>query len=233
MVPVDASTRTIARRVTWAPTDPVTPIAGHAAPPPPPEPPPATGGKIMPLDCPPGCLLEHLAGRRSPTSVITDLHCDASNAPSATDISPLTGVPDSVTHVMCTPRVCGLRDDARSSITIRPPTSHPNLLIDGGSNVCGTADIGCLLDVVDIPPITISIAIEGPPSSLDECITKRGVLPLSLSDGTTYFQPCFYCANTVETIISPAAVVSSSDIFSRWTQEGFRDPTIPGSINLH
>jgi hypothetical protein len=34
----------------------------------------------------------------------------------------------------------------------------------------------------------------------------------------------------VETIISPAAVLASSDVFFSWTQEGFRDPTIPGSL---
>jgi len=105
-------------------------------------------------------------------------------------------------------------------------------MVDGGSNVCVTGNIGSLLDVVDIEPISISVALEGSPSSFDDCITKRGVLPLSLSDGTTYFQTCFYCANMVETIISPAAVLSSSDVFFRWTQDGFRDPTIPGSLRF-
>jgi hypothetical protein len=86
-------------------------------------------------------------------------------------------------------------------------------MFDGGSNVCVTGEIGSLFDVIDIDPIPISVAIEGSASSFDDCITKRGVLPLSLSDGTTYFQMCYYYANMVETIISLAAVHASSNVF--------------------
>jgi hypothetical protein len=105
-------------------------------------------------------------------------------------------------------------------------------MVDGGSNVYVTGDIGSLLNVIDIDPIPILVAIEGSASSSDDCIIKRGVLPLSLSDGTTYFQTCYYCANMVETIISLAAVLASSDVFFSWMQEGFRDPTIPGSLRF-
>jgi hypothetical protein len=66
-------------------------------------------------------------------------------------------------------------------------------LIDGGSNICVTGDPQLLLDSVDIPPIAISVALDGTPSSLDDTITKRGLLPLTLSDGTTYYQPCLLC----------------------------------------
>ncbi len=105
-------------------------------------------------------------------------------------------------------------------------------MVDAGSNVCVTSDLGSLLDVVDIDPISISVAIDGSSSSFDDCITKRGVLPLSLSDGSTYFQPCYYCANMVEAIISPAAILATSNVFYSWTQEGFHDPTIPGSLRF-
>ncbi len=81
-------------------------------------------------------------------------------------------------------------------------------------------------------PITILVALEGTLESYDDCITKHGLLPLSLSDGTAYYQACFYCANMVETIISPAAVLASSDVFYSWTQEGFKDPTLPGSLRF-
>ncbi len=82
-------------------------------------------------------------------------------------------------------------------------------------------------------PITILVALEGTSESYDDCITKHGLLPpLSLSDGTAYYQACFYCANMVETIISPAAVLVSSDVFYSWTQEGFKDPTLPGSLRF-
>jgi hypothetical protein len=103
-------------------------------------------------------------------------------------------------------------------------------LINGGSNICITGDLHILLDVDDITPIDILVALNGKSSSLDDMITKRGLLPLSLSDGTMYYQSCFYCANMVETIISPAAVLASSDIFHYWSQEGCKDPSVPGRI---
>ena len=105
-------------------------------------------------------------------------------------------------------------------------------LIDGGSNVCITGDLHTLLDVTDITPIDISVTLDGVPSSLDNKITKRGLLPITLSDGTTYYQTCFYCASMVETIISPAAVLASSDVFYYWNQEGCKDPLVPGLIKF-
>jgi hypothetical protein len=105
-------------------------------------------------------------------------------------------------------------------------------LIDGASNVCVTGDLTLLLDVVDITPIPISVAIDGDHPSLGDKISKRGLLPLTLSDGTIYYQPCFYCANMVETIISPAAVLASSSVFYYWTQEGCKDPSVPGRVKF-
>jgi hypothetical protein len=66
----------------------------------------------------------------------------------------------------------------------RKVTATTNQMIDGGSNVCVTGDIGSLLDMVDIKPITILIALEGSPTLYDNCITKQGLLPLLLSNGT-------------------------------------------------
>ena len=105
-------------------------------------------------------------------------------------------------------------------------------LIDGGSNVCVTGDITILLDVSDIDPIDISVALDGRSTSPDDRITKRGLLPLTLSDGSVYYQTCFYCANMVETIISPAAILASSDVFYYWNQDGCKDPTAPGRIRF-
>jgi hypothetical protein len=36
----------------------------------------------------------------------------------------------------------------------------------------------------------------------------------------------------VETMISLATILASSNIFVQWTQEGFKDPTVPGSIRF-
>jgi hypothetical protein len=105
-------------------------------------------------------------------------------------------------------------------------------LIDGGSNVCIMGDLHILLEVDDITPINSIVALNGKSSLLDDIITKRGLLPLTLSDGTIYYQTCFYCTNMVETIISPAAVLASSDVFHYWSQEGCKDPSLPGWIRF-
>jgi hypothetical protein len=34
----------------------------------------------------------------------------------------------------------------------------------------------------------------------------------------------------VKTIISQAAILAASDVFVRWNQEGYKDPSVPGSI---
>jgi len=163
----------------------VSPTEAHPDPPPPPEPPPDTfaidqppSPPVDPLPCPPGCILEHITGQASQPSIIVDLSYDADTQTSATDIAPLISIPDSVTHVMCTPRVCGLRGDAKSSVKICPIQRGPDRMVDGGSNVCVTGDLGSLLDVIDIDPIPISVAIEGSTSSFDDCITKRCPTPL-------------------------------------------------------
>jgi hypothetical protein len=61
-------------------------------------------------------------------------------------------------------------------------------MVDGGSNVCVTGDLGTLLDVININPIVISGSLDGTPSSTDDCITKHGLLPLIFSDGSIYYQ---------------------------------------------
>jgi hypothetical protein len=66
---------------------------------------------------------------------------------------------------------------------------------------------------------------------MDDCCTKRGLIPLTLSDGSVYYQPCYYCKNATETIISPEAIVAASDTLVHWTQNGHRGDA-PGSIQF-
>ncbi len=136
----------------------------------------------------------------------------------------------SVSRVSNLPRVCGINSNDATSVKIAPHASGP--LIDGGSNICVTGDYTLLVDCVNIPPVAISVDLEGGPASYDDTITKRGLLPLILSDGTMYFQPCYFCAYMVETIISPAAVLASSDQLYYWTQVGCKDPATPGSLQF-
>jgi hypothetical protein len=199
--------------------------------PPPPEPPPTDRSDAS--ECPPGCLLDGLTRAPSPTSITINL-VGSQSSPShfPTLPEPPNTFTDSVTRVVCSPRVCGVHSDMHSAITINGEFGSGTKMVDGGSNVCVTGTIGSLVDVEDINPITILVALDGAATSYDDCITKKGLLPITLSDSTSYYQPSFYCANMVETIISPAAVLASSNVFSSWTQVGFKDPTIPGSLHF-
>ncbi len=62
-------------------------------------------------------------------------------------------------------------------------------------------------------PLPITVVLEGDPSTLDDYITKQGLLPLTLSDGTNYYLLCYYCANIVEKNISLSAILASSNEF--------------------
>jgi hypothetical protein len=67
--------------------------------------------------------------------------------------------------------------------------------------------------------------------STDDCCTKQGLLPLTLDDGTIYYQPFFYCKNAVETIVSPQAILAASEVLVHWTQTGHKDGS-PGKVRF-
>jgi len=114
---------------------------------------------------------------------------------------------DSVTHVVGLPRVCGLSLDSdlvvrvTRAITPSDAWEHPSLM-DGGANICLTGVLDLLVDVVSIAPLPISVATKSGDISMDDCCTKKGLIPLTLEDGSVYYQPCYFCKNAVETIIS-------------------------------
>jgi hypothetical protein len=135
---------------------------------------------------------------------------------------------------MAWPQMLGFRGDsssyARMVKTAAVSVGTPPSLINGGANICITGDINLLVDVVNIPPLPISVALHGE-LTLDDCCTARGMLPIQLDDGSVYWQTCYYSKNAVETIISPQAIVNSSDVFRWWHQVGYRDGNpSPGSI---
>jgi hypothetical protein len=177
------------------------------------------------FDEPPGSVFDQFYHLASPTLVRINL------------LALDSAFNNSVTHVVCKPRVCGLRGNPTSAVTTHPdPTPGASTMhggmVDGGSNVCVTGNLELLLDVINIVPIPISVAIEGVASSTADCITKRGLLPLITTNGSYYYQPCFYCENLVKTIISPSAILASSTIFVQWEQRGYKDPALPGSIHF-
>ncbi len=131
----------------------------------------------------------------------------------------------SVHCVVTCPRVLGFWGDGQSyeciNLTAMSTAASPGCLIDGGANICITGDIDSLFDVVEIPLLPISVAVEGD-LLINNCCTVCSRTPLQLDNGSIYWQICYYCKNAVETIISPQAIVDSSNVFQSWHQTGYR-----------
>jgi hypothetical protein len=147
---------------------------------------------------------------------------------------------DSVTRVVGLPRVFGLRGDKDSyaRVTARvnsaatgPDEVSPPSMMDGSANICVTGLLELLVDVESIQPLPISVATKTAKFSLDSCCTKKGLLPLTLDDSSIYYQPCYYCKNASETIISPDAILQASDTLVHWHQEGHKHGS-PGKIRF-
>ncbi len=149
-------------------------------------------------------------------------------------LSDLPSTMDSVTRVITNPRMCGLNGDSRSRVWTTPTSTGQRFssMVDGGSNICLTGTLSLLVDTISIPPMPISVAVEGAGASIADCCTKRGLLPLQLTDGGVYFQPCYYCENAVETIISPQAILDACDTFVEWSQTGYKDDS-PGTLRFY
>ena len=101
--------------------------------------------------------------------------------------------------------------------------SAPPSMMNGGANIYVMGILNLLVDVEIIPLHSISGATKTHQLLIDNCCTKRGYLPLTLDDGSIYYQECFYCKNASETIISPNAILQSSNILMHWQQKGHRD----------
>ncbi len=209
-------------------------IKDHVDPPPPAEPPPSAPADAS-YDTPPGSIIDNiLKSQERPTPPTTPFEfpfytpstlraTTSDHTDTTTTIFPPSA---SIIRVVVTSRVFGIKDDSRSSIQITEWS-----LMDAGANICLTGDVEILADVVDIPPLPITVALNGNGSSVDDCCTKGGFIPLALSDGTIHWQLCYYSANSVEMIISPQAILNSSDIFASWTMTGYKD-TRPGAIRF-
>jgi hypothetical protein len=111
-------------------------------------------------------------------------------------------------------------------------SESPGSLINGGANICLTGDLDVLFDVLEIPPLPVSVALQGEITT-DNCCTACGKIPLQLDDGLIYWQDCYYSKNAVEMIISPQAIVDLSDVFRSWHQTGYRNgDSTPGHIRF-
>jgi hypothetical protein len=167
-----------------------------------------------------------------PFNITTQMYGDFN----VTDGMPLPLLGCSVSKVVGLPQVCGLAHDDNIVIKVLQTAANYNdvdirSLIDGGANICIMGLLDLLVEVVSIPPLSISVATMTGGISVDDCCTKKGLLPLTMGDGSSYYQPCYYCKNAVETIISPQAILAASDVLVRWTQTGHKDGS-PGTVQF-
>jgi hypothetical protein len=101
----------------------------------------------------------------------------------------------SILKVVGLPRVCGLTHNNNIVVKVLcTVTNYDNFdicsLNDGGANFCIMGLLDLLVKVVSIPPLSISVATKTGGISLDDCCTKKVLLPLTLEDGSFY-----YCEN--------------------------------------
>jgi len=104
-------------------------------------------------------------------------------------------------------------------------------MADTGANVCITGDLSILVDVVDIDPIPLGVAVKSADTTASIC-TKKGFLPIPLMNGTYHYQPFLYNPHATDTILSPSHVMSSSTHITAWQQTGSKDPTLPNTLSF-
>jgi hypothetical protein len=137
--------------------------------------------------------------------------------PATPTVAPLPSA--SVICFVARPRVFGIKNDSRLTVKLLSVWA----LMDAGANICLTGDLNILADAINIPPLAITVTLHDDNTSHNDCCTKMGYIPLALTDGTIHWQQCFYSANAVETIISPQAILLSSNVFASWTMMGYKD----------
>jgi len=90
-----------------------------------------------------------------------------------------------------------------------------------------------LVDVRPCEPFSISLATSDGNNSHTNVCSRRGLLPLPLIDGTSYYQTCFINPYASETFISPQAIIDcSAGSFDKWQMEGFSQGR-PGVLSLY
>ena len=104
-------------------------------------------------------------------------------------------------------------------------------LADSGSNVCITNDLSVLVDVQDMAPRPLDVALNtGVQATPENMCTKFGYMPIQLMDGTIHRQRFLYNAAAAETITSPEDICSLSGPLVTWVQCGGRGPDSPGCL---
>jgi hypothetical protein len=184
---------------------------------------------------PPGLLSLQRAGT-APQCTVADLGLQDNSwaAEIRAQLPEQTRLQDSLVHIVGRPRICGLFGDGTCVCAFARTDDAPSLgLCDSGANLCMTNNPNLLVDVRPCVPFTIPLATtDGGHSHMNVC-QRRGLLPLPLVNGLTYYQTCFVNPYASETFILPQAIIDSSGgSFNKWQMEGFTQGR-PGILSMY
>ena len=149
---------------------------------------------VLGLPCtefPPGSLSSGCAGATSPCTVADlALYEDVWTDKIRAQLPVPASLQDILVHIVGRPMVCGIFNDTTQVYAFTPTdtTTPTRGLFDSGANLCMTNNPNLLVDVCTCPPFTISLATTDGGHSHKNVFRSRGLLPLPLLDGTTYYQ---------------------------------------------
>jgi hypothetical protein len=186
-------------------------------------------------DFPPGSLSSECAGTLLSRAVVPlDLDEDARISAFMAELPPPLSVQDSSIHIVGCPRVYGIFGDKTRVYSYTHTATPPHTgLCDSGANLCMTNNPHLLVDVRPCKPFSISLATSDGSNSHTNVCSRRGLLPIPLTDGTVYYQTCIINPYASETFISPQAIIdSSAGSFDKWQMKGFSQGR-PGVLSLY
>ena len=132
---------------------------------PPAEPSPALPPQPLATDpcsvTPQGSIFDTITRLPSPTSANTNLAGLSDLTVLQANFNAYSPPHGSVIHIRRRPRIFGLGRDCASTVFAK--------LINGGANICVTGDLSTLVNVKEIPPMRILVAIAGDAISSDDC----------------------------------------------------------------
>jgi hypothetical protein len=93
-------------------------------------------------------------------------------------------------------------------------------LVDGGTNVCITNDPTLLLDIVQIDPVPLAMAVDTDHPGADPTLLckNKGFMPIPLLDGLVHYQLLLINLHASDTIISLDNIINNNHKFHRWCQ---------------
>jgi hypothetical protein len=115
------------------------------------------------------------------------------------------------------------------------PTASSSLA-DGGANISVTNNQTLLVDVIEINPIPLGMAVSNKSTSL--LCTHIGSLSMPLLDSSINYQPFLVCLDAMNTILSQEHIINNNHKFAHWCQEGSKmglgnSRPNPGCLSLY